>query len=177
MKNLIPLFLLLLCSNYGFSQDDSNPSPEIFIHGNFNYSYIEDFENPIAYGLGTEAKINERFTIGGSFNYGRSNLHRRVFVNPNVKFYPKKAFKGFFVTTGATYTQLKSKDDVSPLGYPFDEKRGSEISFFSLNAGLGVSTLVKERWSIALSVSLAASLDEDIYAPLVGSNFTVGYGF
>ncbi len=177
MKNLIPLFLFLLCANFGFAQADYNPSPEILVHGNFNYSYIEDFESPIAYGLGTEAKINKRFSIGGSFNYGTSNLHRRVFVNPNIKFYPKETFKGFFITTGASYTQLKSKNNVSPLGYPFDESRGSEVSFFSLSAGLGVSTLVKERWSIALSVSLAASLDEDLYSAMVESNFSVGYAF
>lgn len=174
MKNLLPLFLFLFCANFGFAQADSNPSPEIFIQGNFNYSYIENFENPIAYGLGTEAKINKRFTIGGSFNYGTSNLHRRICVNPNVKFYPKESFRGFFITTGASYTQLKSKNDLSPLGYPFDDRRGSEVSFFSLSAGLGVSTIVKERWSIAFSLSLATS---DIESPMVESNFTVGYGF
>lgn len=174
MKNLIPLFLFLLYANFGFTQESSSPSPEIFIYGNFNYSYIENFENPIAYGFGTEAKINERFSIGGSFNYGTSNLHRRIFVNPNVKFYPKEAFKGFFITTGASYTQLKSRNDLSPLGYPFDENRGSEVSFFSLSAGLGVSTLVKERWSIAFSLSLATS---DIESSMAESNFTVGYGF
>ncbi|MFK8006539.1 MAG: hypothetical protein AB8H03_09215 [Saprospiraceae bacterium] len=177
MKNLIPLFLVLICSNLGFTQENSNPSPEIFIQANFAYSYIDDFTVPIAYGVGTEAKINDRFSIGGTFNYGTSNLYRRTFIDPNIKFYPKKVFKGFFLTTGASYTQLKSKNELIPLGYPFDDDRGSEVSFFSLNAGLGISTLVKNKWSIALSVSLAASLDGDLDETMVKSNFTVGYGF
>ncbi len=177
MKNLISLFLILLCANVGFTQEDSNSPPEIFIYGNFNYSYLDDFEAPLAFGIGTEAKLNEKFSIGGSFNYGTSNLYRRTFVNPTVKFYPKKIFKGFFITSGASYTQLKSKNDLIPLGYPFDRDRGSEVSFFSLNVGLGVSTVVKDRWSIALSVALARSLDIDLDSALVESNFTVGYAF
>lgn len=177
MKNLITFVLLLLCSNTGFTQEDSRSSPDIFIHVNSAYSYLDAFEAPIVFGIGTEAKINERFTIGGSFNYGTSNRHRRIFVNPNVKFYPKETFKGFFLTAGASYNQLKSKNDLIPLGNPFDIDRGSEVSFFSLNAGLGVSTLVKDRWSIGLSVALAASLDIDLDEVMVESNFTIGYGF
>lgn len=177
MKSLIPFFLILFCSNFGFTQDTPSSSPEIFINGNFAYSYIDDFETPIAYGIGTEAKINKRFSIGGSFNYGASNLYRRIFVNPNVKFYPKQVFKGFFLTSGFSYNQLNSKNELIPLGYPFGNDRGAEVSFFSLNAGLGVSTLVKDKWSIGISVALSASLDIDLEPAQIESNFTIGYGF
>ena len=98
-------------------------------------------------------------------------------INPNIKFYPKQVFKGFFLTTGISYYQLRSKNEFKLLGYPFDKDRGGEANFFTLQAGIGVSTLVKNRWAIGVSLALAAPVDQDLEPPMIESNFTVGYAF
>ncbi|MEM6964807.1 MAG: hypothetical protein AAF573_08590 [Bacteroidota bacterium] len=138
-------------TNFTYAQEDTPVLPDIFINGNFAFTYIEDFETPLAFGIGTEARLNERFSVGGTYNYGANREYSRLFINPSVKFYPKQVFRGFFLQGGISYNQIRSRDELFTLGFPFDNERGSEVSFFNFSAGVGLSTLVKDRWMVGYS--------------------------
>ena len=177
MKRFSLLFFSVCCLFKGalIAQDIPHPAPTIAAGASFQYHYFEDFETPLAYGIGLEASLGKRFSINGTVAFGGSNRYDRIFINPSLRFYPKSVFKGFFLYAGLGFHQIESEVEFVPVGYPFDTSRGDEVSFLDLNVGLGVSTLVKNHWNIGFLLGLGAPFDADLYGASIQSSLFVKY--
>jgi hypothetical protein len=173
MKHYLLFFCLISLPLFSTAQ---NTDPDIAVRLGSMYHYQEDFDMPLTFGAGAEARLGQRFTIGGDITAGADDNNRITHVNPHLRFYPKRAFRGFFVKAGMGYTQVKSKNN-GPLGYPFDFDRGSKASYLTPEIGIGFSTLVKDHWTIGFSLSLNSVFDDDLYGAGISSAFQVGYAF
>ncbi len=178
MKYLFPIFLFTSFFASAQSTETIQTKPSL----NFNlisaYNSIDSFDEAfVSYGLGAEAKMSKRFSLAGNITFGEEDFWRFVIIQPSLKFYPSNVFKGIFVKTGFGYAKFKTVNNVVFLGQPFDADRGSSAGIVIAHAGLGFSTIVKEKISISLSIAAQGSIDIDADGSGFQSDFSIGYAF
>ena len=173
MKNNLYLLVLLLLP---FQITAQSVEPDISVRATSQYHWITDFDNPISFGIGTEARLGRRFSVSGDLSFSQTTIYNYTILSPHIQFYPARTFRGFFLTTGFNYMQVSTRDGI-PLGYPFSSGRGSTTGFLTFDAGIGVSTLVKDCISVGFGVGLYAPMDDDVDEVGIRSNFFVGYAF
>ena len=112
MKNFTTVFILLFTFYSGFAQEKILNNPEIMVTmvaANSSFGVFGEYNPPITFGVGTEARLNRFFSLAGSLSYGSDLWFSLLTVRPTCKFYPGKVFRGFFLETGFSYNRVRSK--------------------------------------------------------------------
>ena len=180
MKSCFRILFLLLLPILMLAQStvDDSASPSIAVKAVSALNLISDFDEAfLGFGLGAEARLGNKFTIGANMTFGGDDRLNFTMVHPNVRFYPSQAFKGFFLKAGFGYAKFNSKEENLPIGPPISITRGASAGLMTVEAGLGLNTLVKEHWMIGFSFALTGSLDGDIEDAGIHSNISIGYAF
>jgi hypothetical protein len=176
MKNL--LFVVMLAVPFLVrAQSVEEEERGMVVKATTALNYIASVDDPfLGFGVGAEARLGYIFSVGGDITFGTNEFSRYTFVQPNIRLYPAKAFRGFFLQLGMTYGRLNAREDSILVGPPFDPFRGTVVSTFAVDGGLGFSTLVDNRWSIGFSLGLSLPFDTDLEVGL-NSSFGVGFAF
>lgn len=170
MRLLLPFLFLSLWAN----AQDFSPSVSIRLAGEARlYDELDDVV-PTG-GLGIEAKMSSKWTIVGDFTWGSFENINVFTARPDLRYYFKESFKGFFIKAGVGYVSFSAEENTI-LPFPFDPDDGRDVNFLTLHTGLGFSTIVLERWNAGLHLSLGGAFGTELEEYLA-AGFNVGYLF
>ena len=176
MKNWTLILCLFLFPTLSSAQ--STEQADLVFLGSSSLNLIgADDDAFLAFGVGAEAQLGYKFSIGGNVTFGQNEFSNATFVQPHARMYFAESFQGFFLEMGGTFGRLNARDDHPFVGPPFPLDRGASASYHTFDLGLGFSTLVKNRWFIGFSlVSCVPLSDIDLIFSLA-SDFSIGYAF
>jgi len=153
-------------------------TPSLAVKATSSLNMITDFdEGLLSFGFGAEARLGQKFTVGANMTFGSEDNYSFTMVHPEVRYYPKRAFRGFFFKGGFGYSKFRSDNDFVPLLGPFRGERGSTAGMMLLEAGIGINTIVLDHWTIGFSLALLSVFDADVDDGGVHSNIAIGYAF